>query len=277
MAGPEPEHGGDHPCVVMLADVWGAVAAVGRGFDDEDWDRRTDCPGWSVRDQVSHLIGTESTRLGRPAPDPVERAGPHVRNPMGEYNETWVAARRDLPGRSVLAEFEEVTALRLAALRAMTPEELSAPGPSPIGTVPYATFMDVRVMDSWVHEQDIRRAVGLPWRIDGPAAASALERIAATFGYAVGKRVAPPDGTVVTLDVTGDLARTLAVVVRAGRAVPADPGAEPTVRVTMATPTWVCLATGRWTPAEAGERASITVDGDGALGAAVVAHLAQMP
>ena len=62
----------------------------------------------------------------------------------------------------MLAEFDEVVPRRLAQLRAMTEEELATPGWSPIGEVPYREFMGVRLFDSWMHEQDMRRALGAP-------------------------------------------------------------------------------------------------------------------
>jgi hypothetical protein len=58
--------------------------------------------------------------------------------------------------------------------------------------------------------------------------------LALSFGYTVGKRVAPPAGTSVVLDVTGLHPVHVAVVVNAdGRAVPIDEDGDPTVALTM--------------------------------------------
>ncbi len=123
---------------------------------------------------VSHLIGVESLLLGLPAPPPVQAA--HVRNPLGAGIEGWVAQRRGRSPAEVLDEFRRVTAARLAALDAMSDEQWEAVGPSPAGEVPYREFMEIRVMDNWVHEQDIRRAVGRPGHLEGPAAEASLAR-----------------------------------------------------------------------------------------------------
>jgi len=260
----------------QLEEVWSRIADVGAALDAGEWELPTDCPGWTVRDQLSHLIGTESMLLGRSSPPPVPGGLAHVKNPIGASNEAWVEERRRWPASQVLAEFAEVTAARLAALRAMSDEELAAVGPSPIGQVPYATFMDVRVMDCWVHEQDIRRAVGRPGGLDGPAAEAALRRLTSSLGFVVGKRVAPPEGTSVVVELAGPVARTVAVAVTGGRAVAGDPPPSPTVTITTDGETYACLANGRWTGVDAVERGRVSFAGDAALGRAVVDNLATM-
>ena len=265
----------DRAFIDQLAEVWRSTAAVCEGLSPEQWETMTDCPGWTVRDQLAHVIGTESLLLGRPSPDPAPAGLGHVHNPIGEINEAWVEARRRLPGDKVLAEFEDVTGARLVALKAMTDEELEADTPSPIGVVPYATFMEVRVMDCWTHEQDIRRAVGRPGHLQGAAPTTALERLVSSLGYVVGKRVGPPDGSSVVLEMKGE--RTVAVVVRDGRARPTDPPADATVRISTDVETYSCLATGRWTGDHAVASGRITFAGDEALGRRVVENLSITP
>jgi uncharacterized protein (TIGR03083 family) len=268
----------DRSFIGQLEDTWTATAAVGRDLDAGEWDLPTDCPGWTVRDQLSHLVGAELMLSGRPAPDPAPPGLPHVRNPIGEMNEAWVEARRGVPGAQVLAEFEEVTAHRLEQLRAMTDEELAVVGPSPVGPAPYATFMDVRVMDSWVHEQDIRRAVNRPGHLDGPAAEAAVTRLLGSFGYVVGKRVAPPDGSTVLLELTGPVARWVAVEMQGGRATAlADRPEAPTAWIVTDSETFVELVTGRSAAEGKIEAQRAAVHGDEAIGRAVLANLPTIP
>ena len=59
-----------------------------------EWEKTTDCPGWSVKDNLSHIIGTEATILGRPAPDHDPGEKPWIRNPVGAGNEIHVDYRR---------------------------------------------------------------------------------------------------------------------------------------------------------------------------------------
>jgi uncharacterized protein (TIGR03083 family) len=265
----------------QLADVWGDLVALGRTLSPADWERPTECPGWSVQDQLAHIVGTESLLLGRaladPGPAEAGPTGPHVHNPIGEVNEAWIAPRRLLSGSAVLAEFEEVTALRLAALAAMTDDQLLAVGPSPIGRVPYAEFMDVRVMDCWVHDQDMRQALGRPGGLEGPGATAAVDRLVSSFGYVVGKRVSPAEGTTVMLVLTGPQARTRAVRIEGGRGVEVPVPTDPTTTLTTDAAAFARLTAGR-AGAEGLEAAGLVgVAGDRDLGRRVLNALNVMP
>lgn len=268
----------DVPVVVdQLAETWQRTAALGAALHPEEWDTPTDCPGWTVKDQLSHLVGTELMLLGRPSPPPAPPGRDHVRHPIGEINEAWVEHFRPRPGPAVLEEFVAVTSERLRRLRSMDEREWEAETPSPIGRVPYRTFMEVRVLDCWLHEQDIRRAVGRPGGLDGPAAEAAVGRLLQTLGYVVGKRVAPPEGTTVAVELTGPVVRRAAVAVHRGRAHPvASQGQPETVTIVTDSETFACLAAGRWAPGEAVRRGRVTVHGDTELGQRVLDNLGTM-
>ncbi len=145
-----------------LAETWAALAEACYELSGTEWALPTECPGWDVKDQLSHLIGIERAIMGEAAP----RLGRPPRRPREERlrgaNEPWVAVRAAVPGAAVRAEFVEVTETRLAQLGRAADEEWAAVGWSPVGEVPYAVFMEVRVFDSWVHEQDARRALDRP-------------------------------------------------------------------------------------------------------------------
>jgi uncharacterized protein (TIGR03083 family) len=195
-------------------------------LSEEQWDTPTACPGWSVRDQLSHLIGIERSLEGESVPEWPGALGPHVKTPFAEGNEKWIAVRRDRPGDAVLGEFIEVTDRRLATLGALGEEEWAQLGPSPVGNVPYAEFMRVRVFDSWVHEQDARLALGRPGGTGGGASDIAIAQVQGAMGFVVGKRAAAPEGTVVCFSLTGPAldARQLIIAVEGGRAREVPPG-----------------------------------------------------
>jgi uncharacterized protein (TIGR03083 family) len=266
---------GEHPTVASLAATWASLDELVAGLDDAAWELPTDCPGWTVKDQVSHLVGIESLLSGEPAPDPVD--APHVRNPLGAANEGWIAARRSWPPERVLDEFRQVTARRLAALRAMSDDEWAAPTPSPAGEVPYGEFMQIRVMDSWIHEQDVRRAVGRPGHLDGPAAAAALDRFTRSLGYVVGKRAGAPEGVSVVVRLVGPLEDVVAVAVTDGRARPVPPPEQPDVVLTMSAETYCCLSCGRWGVDEVLADGRVQVDGDAGLGRRVASGMSIIP
>ena len=99
----------------------------------------------------------------------------------------------------------EVTSGRLAALDAMSQAEFDAPSWTPVGSdETYGRFMRIRHFDCFMHEHDIRFALGLPARTDGADQASCLDEVATGLGYIVGRRAAMPDGSRVVIELTGD-------------------------------------------------------------------------
>ena len=264
----------DRPVVAELAETWSSLLGLGGELTDDDWDRPTDCPGWTVRDQYSHVIGLESALLGRPpAPAPEGFEG-HVRNDVGRSNEAEVLARRDRSGPEILAELAQVTAARLAALRAMTDDDFAVDTPSPAGPGTYEDFMGVRVFDCWVHEQDVRRAVGRPGHLSGAAVDRSLASAVGVMPYVVGKRAGAPEGATVAFDVTGATARRWAVAVDGGRARPVpEVPVEPTTRISADVGTFMALACGRVDPEAALASGAVTVHGDEEVGTAVVRNL----
>jgi len=264
------------PIVEVLADEWAEIVALGNDLGPEQWDSPSECPGWTVRDLVSHMVGTERSLLGEPEP-PEPPPTPHVKNEVGASNERWVAERRHRPGSYVLAEFAAVTVRRLAELRSRPAARFDEVGPSPVGMVPYREFLAVRVMDCWVHEQDIRVATGRPGRIEGEPAAVALGRIAAAMPFVVGKRAAAPEGSSVRFEVTGPGGRRLDIAVRGGRAAPVEePDWEPTATVTLDAGTFWRLGCGRISGDDAVGRGLVRLAGDDRLAAAVLGSMAFM-
>jgi uncharacterized protein (TIGR03083 family) len=254
----------EEPFIGLLETVWSSIDSLCSGLGDDEWDRPTDCPGWTVRDQVAHMLGTEGMLAGRAAPESERDAAslPHVRNPIGAANETWVEGWRDRPGPEVLAAFREITAVRLAALRAMTPEEWDAEGFTPEGPGPYRGFMEIRVFDCWFHEQDIREALGVPGGLTGPVADLALGRVPKALPYVVGKKAGAPDGSTVVFEVEGTVH---AVGVDGRAALLAEVPAAPTVCLTLDRRTFGRLAGGRWSGDRARTEGSVQIEGDADL------------
>jgi len=150
--------------VAALGEVWTSLSDLLGGLDEEQWRLPSPLPGWSVQDNVSHIVGTEAMLLGESGPTvEIDRdANPHVRNDIGVFNEQWVESLRAVPPNEVLSKFREVTGARLAALGRMTDDEWNAESFTPAGMDTYGRFMQIRVFDCWLHEQDIRDAVGRP-------------------------------------------------------------------------------------------------------------------
>jgi len=258
------------PVIDTLGTVSASIAALGRDLTEADWARPTDLPGWTVHDNLAHIVGTERMMRGEPAPAVTPTETAHLRNPLGEANEVWVEAYRDRSGTEMLAEFEAMSAERMAEYRSMTDEQLDEVVPTPVGMAPYREFVAIRVMDSWAHEQDMRRAVGRPGHLEGPAVDLSIGRVTTTMPLVVGKRAAAPDGSCVVFSVSGPAGAVVPIVV-AGRAAIADQvPAEPTVTLTMDVETYAAVAFGRWDPDAVVADGRILITGDEALGTSVV-------
>jgi uncharacterized protein (TIGR03083 family) len=260
------------PVIDLLDAEWTALVELGATLSADEWATPTELPGWTVQDCYSHIVGIEHELLGRPAPPALDMADfPHLTALSSAVTEPAVHLRRGHPPAEVLDELREATAERLEQLRALGEDQWNEPGPTPVGTVPYREFMEVRTFDCWMHEQDVRRAVDRPGHQDGPVAEHAIGRCAKALGFVVGKKAGAPDGSTVVFDLQGPITREITVTVSGGRAQVVDdaPG-TPTVRLTMTPETLWCLGGGRWDPDTVLADGRVTIAGDRALGEAVV-------
>ncbi|HEX9034602.1 MAG TPA: maleylpyruvate isomerase family mycothiol-dependent enzyme, partial [Streptosporangiaceae bacterium] len=145
----------------------------------------------------------------------------------------------------LLADFRSITAERLASLRAMPVADFNAPSWTPAGNATYARFMQIRIFDCWMHEQDIRAALGTAGNEGGPIAEQALHEVVLALGYIVGKRGGAPDGSRVRISLTGPIERDLYVVVDGRAKVTGTLDGEPTATLTMPSSLFLRLAGGR--------------------------------
>lgn len=255
---------------------WDAIEAVLAALPEDAWQAPTSLPGWTVHDVVAHIVGTEMMLSGTPTPE-VDIAGrDHVHNDIGALNERWVEHLRSESPAGMLAKFREITTRRKAALSAMPLEEWNAVTLTPAGPDSYGRFMRVRVFDCWMHEHDIREAVGRPADDDelaGPATGLALDEMTSSMGFVVGKKGKAPDGSRVLIALTGPVSREIRVAVE-GRATLVDDfgGAEPTVAITLDGLQFTRLAGGR--PLLSGRPQAIEYGGDNEAGARIVENLA---
>ncbi len=261
----------DH-AVAVLDEQFDAVVALAEGLAPGDWDLPTACPGWSVKDNVVHVVSVEAMLLGRPTPEvALPDDLPHVRNDFGRVNEQWIESYRGRSTTEVLADLRGVIAERRAALAGMDQADFDAESFTPAGPDSYGRFMRVRVMDMWMHEQDIREAVGRPGHEDGQAPQATLDEMTAALGYVVGKRAGAPPGSRVRFELTGSMARRVDVEVGDRARVVEALAGDPTVTLTLPGYLFTRLCGGRGADA-----AAVEVDGDSGLGEAIVTHMGFM-
>jgi uncharacterized protein (TIGR03083 family) len=260
--------------VELLRGEFAAIVDFNRTLGTEQWAQPSSLPGWSIHDVLAHLVGTESGLCGMLAPT-VEISGrDYLHNPIAEANELWVEFLRSFSDEQLLDRFEEVTNQRLAALDAMDQAAFDAPSWTPVGRdESYGRFMRIRHFDCYMHEHDMRLALGGPPRNDPADLASCLDEATTGLGYIVGRRAALPDGSKVRIELTGPASRTLLVSVD-GRAAVTDALDGPaTVEVTMPAPLFLRLVGGRHDP-EPERLGRAELGGDRQLAEQLVANLA---
>ncbi len=264
----------DKELVEKMERVWSSIGELCATFTEQEWKTPTDCPGWSAQDQISHLVGMESRLLGRSEPDHTPEDLSHIKTDFGAKNEIGIDWRRSWLGTKVFDEFREVTGERLKVLRAMSADDFDAETQTPVGSGRARDFLGIRIFDAWVHEQDIRRALGRPGHYEGPVAEHSMGRLVAPMPYIVGKKAQAPEGATVILDITGQLGQTIAIGMDGKIARPLDSTPESaTVHLKMDTETFACLGCGRWDPARVLTSGKVQVQGDIALGEAIVKQM----
>jgi uncharacterized protein (TIGR03083 family) len=182
-------------------------------------------------------------------------------------------ARRGYRKHQVIDEFEDAVRRRAAQLDEEPLDDPAGKPPITPGAIDWdwQTLLRNRIVDIWVHDQDIRRAVGKPGDQDTPAAAFVQDVFGRAMPYVLAKRAGASPGTTMVVDITGPVPAVYGVAVDDdGRGVPVDAtDLEPTVRLTMSTETFAMLAAGRRSPREL----PVSVDGDASLGERVVGDM----
>lgn len=260
-------------------DIWRAQCAdlteLARDLSPVDWQLPTDCPGWTVHDVFAHCVALEAELAGDPRPKiHIDVSQEHIVGPANIYTERGVAARHEQTAEELLADFADAADRRSAALAL---ETLDDPGGKP-GWTPggidwdWETLLRNRVVDLWVHEQDIRRAVHRPGHLDSAGARVTQETFALALPFVVAKRAAATAGTSVVFDISGPVAASYPVVVDpAGRGRGNETAPDrPTLRLTMTTEEFTTLAAGRRTA----EALTVTIDGDAVLAQRVLSVMA---
>jgi hypothetical protein len=115
----------------------------------------------------------------------------------------------------------------------MSDDEWEKVGWSPEGERPQHQFQETRVLDSWIHLQDIRDALLEPEDDHGPGEQIVVNRFEAALPYVIGKKMGAPDGSVFQINLSGRQGRTVLLQIQGGRAEPLKTSTvAPTLEVT---------------------------------------------
>ncbi|MEU6351226.1 maleylpyruvate isomerase family mycothiol-dependent enzyme [Streptomyces sp. NPDC047072] len=264
-----------HPTLQPYADAWThsieAISELVQPLVEGEWNRRTPCPGWSVRDVVSHVIGLDCEMLGDPRPiHTLPRDLYHVTNDIQRYMEMQVDVRRHHTAPEMTSELEYVIIRRNRQLR----NESRDPGTKvrgPLGSeLTLAESMRTHAFDVWVHEQDLRTALGRPGNLDSPGAHVARDVLLDALPDIVATKADAPRSSAIVFDVHGpvEFLRTIRVDIQGRGTLETAPALGPAATFTLDWETYVRLACGRVTLDAVSDR--VKAEGDPTLTAAIL-------
>lgn len=255
-----------------------AISELVSPLVEGEWRRPTECPGWSVRDVVSHVIGVETEALGDPRPiHTLPRDLFHVKDETSRYMEVQVDVRRHHTGPEMTSELEYTIIRRCRQLRNdKRPATHRVPNPV-FGEMPLEVFLRLRTFDVWVHEQDIRRALGKPGGLDSPAAHISRDMMLAGLPKVIAKKAALPPRSAVVFDISGPLEflRTVRVDEEGKGSVSTSPSLGPVVTFATDWETYSRLACGRVKPRRVADR--LKIEGDPEVADRILANFSITP
>ena len=241
----------------------------------EAWGTPTDLPGWDVHAVAAHTGHLESLLAGHDHDDVEIGDAPHARGVMGQFTEQGVVARRGRTPDELINEIRSSSTARHTSLLAAPPTDPAAPAPGLFGAIGWSTrtLLRNRPLDVWMHEQDVRRALGMPGGMDGPAARHSAGYLAESLGYVLAKRLKAEPGTTALLEVEGHEPVAAGVTDEGRGQLLAEAPAKPTVSLRTDRESFIVLAGGRRRP----PADRVEIIGDEALGQQILDHLAVTP
>ena len=237
---------------------WDSLDDLLSSLNDDEWSVQSLCPEWSVAGVVIHLIAVEEMLLGRSPNEFSERL------PFEEVGAS-SSAMAGLTPHELLERFRSVTAQRWDELSNLSSSAFETAVMTPVGPGTYGRFMEIRVFDFWVHEQDIRTPLQRPGHEGGIAAERSIDEIRMSMPYIAGKKVGVPDGSSLRVVLTGPVESTITTRVTGRAALTDDRDPVDATLMTDST-TFALLACGRVDPQSRIDSGAIKWSGDGTLG-----------
>jgi uncharacterized protein (TIGR03083 family) len=180
----------------LLATARAEREALGRTIQYTEpaaWEQPSVSPGWRNGDIIAHLASTEVAAAASIAGEvPAEfeeylkEAGPGDRISVDDFNEFAVRKRAEEPFRTVVTEWGRAADLFLARAAAIPADDWSRLRvewmAGPIGV---SYLIQSRVMEWWLHGEDIRAGGGNPPRLEHPPIFCVNDLAVRTIPYAL--------------------------------------------------------------------------------------------
>ena len=164
-----------------------------RGASEAEWEQEI-VPRWRLREVAAHLVTTdEGTLTGRVFSAGLTSKGDaQMISKIEAWNDRHVGRWADRPVPEILAGLEKWSK-RLERFARAFPSFLGRPAIiTPFGKVSLLWLTSLRVYDEWVHDEDIRRALGRP-SDDAPSSIAPVAKMVAA-GIPVQTTIRIPKG-----------------------------------------------------------------------------------
>lgn len=251
-----------------------------RGLDDAAWNLPTLCARWSVRDIAAHLLDDDLRRLSSHRDGQALPSAPATPTEAGllafinHLNAEWVAVARRLSPR-VIVDLLAFTGPQVAEhFATLDPFGQAHFGVSWAGEERSPHWFDVGrdYTERWLHQQQIRVAVGAPGLVERRWLHPVLALFVRSLPHAY-RAVERENGTSVAIDIAGDAGGSWTLLRADGRWGLFD-GALPSSTAQVRMPSeiaWRLFSKALKTDAE---RSRVVITGDQALGAGALGALA---
>jgi uncharacterized protein (TIGR03083 family) len=246
-----------------------------RDLDPADWERSTVCPGWQVHDVVAHVLHDYIRKLSgsRDSRAIAPEQGESLPVYLARANQDFVDTAASWSPRVLIdlighlgPQLDELWAGQDMDRLGWTVSWADPDRPAPV-------WLDVarEYTEYWVHQQQVRDAVGRPGADDQRLARPVTDTFLRAVPYTL-RELTPAPGTAVQIRVTGPGGGDWTVLRRAGwwSLDSGEPDGRPAARVEISSDGLWRVAT-RGIPVDAALRQA-TISGDQVLGAAVL-HL----
>jgi uncharacterized protein (TIGR03083 family) len=142
-----------------LIDTLNEITSLSKSLTKNQLSSPTNCPGWDVKDNISHIISIEAFLLGDKPTDHRATDLTHVKNDFGRFNENEIDLRRSYETSKLVEELQDVVNRRIRYLKSLTKSDLMSKAWTPVGEKTLYDQCLIRLLDCFAHLQDIKTAL----------------------------------------------------------------------------------------------------------------------
>jgi uncharacterized protein (TIGR03083 family) len=249
----------------------------------ESWEQPSACAGWWNRDVVAHLAGQDTAAAQLIKGDPAVELDEY-RSSLGSsedfdvdgLNAFLVSRRSALPYREVLTTWGRAADAFLAYTALLSDDDWhDARFPWLSGSIAARYLTQSRIVEWWVHGEDIRATTGLGPQIQHWPIHVTVDLGIRMLPWALGQEGIELEGRSVQIDLEGAGGGSWHWGLGAGETPPADK--KPDAFIQGRAPQFALVAARRLSPDDVLDSGTVVVGGDPDVGEIVLRHIRAYP